>query len=116
MIWIGWPTVNADRTCLASVLFALLHDVMVIVAERLPVGSIPEQLLIATMRHLVVNDQADAARVRLRRAVHVQVAWVEQTTFLALDAELVPRLPQEVGTLTTPLGVIAALASRRSCG
>jgi hypothetical protein len=48
------------------VLGALCRDVVVIVAERFPVLAIPEQGLVSSMWDLVVDDEANAARVGLR--------------------------------------------------
>lgn len=93
-----------------AVLLALRRDVVVIVAERFPVRSIPEQTLITAVRHDVVDDQADAAGVGLRRAIHAHRAGVEQAPRLALAAELIVRLGEEVSPCLLPCPCVSALA------
>lgn len=110
MIGVSRSTINADSTSLATVFLALLDDVVIIVAERLPIAPIPEQALVAAVRCDVVDHQADAARVGLYAAVGMHGAGVEQTSLPALYTEQVLRLREEVGALMFPLGVVAALA------
>lgn len=95
-----------------TMFLALRCDVVVVVAERFPIRSIPEQRLIATMRRDVVHDQPDAARICLRRSVHPNRAGIEQPTCPALHTELVGLLGKEDGPSLLPFPCVAALTGR----
>jgi hypothetical protein len=64
-VQIDRSAINADCARLVSVFLALLHNVMVVMAEGLPVDALPEQALIPSVQNDTVDDQTDAARVRL---------------------------------------------------
>lgn len=106
----GEPSVRIHVVVEASDLFLLLRDVVVVVAEGLPVLAIPEELAVASVRDDVIHDEAKAAGVGLGRAVLAHGAWVEQATRPALQAESVLGFGEEVGPGSLPPAVIAALA------
>jgi hypothetical protein len=62
MIANGSPIYTDGTLGLGVLFFPLLGDVMMVVAEGLPIRSFPEQRLVTTVRHDVVDPQADAAR------------------------------------------------------
>lgn len=93
-------------------LFGLLHDVMVIRAERLPVRPIPEQAFVAVVALDVVDDQVHTPWVALQLACHRQVTRVQQANLFTSTTELVVRLSEEVGALALPAAGLVPLAAR----
>lgn len=109
------PTIHADRSLLRpTMLEALLHDVVVVVAERLPVRPVPEQLLVTPVRYLVVDHQADATRVKLEAAIHAERAGVETADGLAHSAELIARLGEIRRTGALPCCSVSALGATQA--
>jgi len=105
------PTVDVNRAFLgAAMLKPLDDDIVIVVAERFPVRAIPEQRLVAAVRNLMVDHEADAARVGLDAAVHPHRARVEQAALSALHAEGVRWIGKERRPRLLPCSAIASIA------
>jgi hypothetical protein len=103
------PTIQACAATHFAMLFLLLRDVVVVWAKGLPVGAIPEQFLIAFVRHYVVNDQVHPPRVRLQRPIRSEAAGIQNSMSLTATAKLVAGLREEDGAGPLPLRRISTV-------
>jgi hypothetical protein len=80
----------------------LLHDVVVVGAQGLPIRPIPKPHWIAMVALDVVDHQMHAPWIALQLTCHCQVTRVQQACLLTSTTELIVRLRKEVGTFALP--------------
>lgn len=94
MTRIKWPAISPTRIREAVHFLTLLDHIMMIRAQRLQIGRIPEQFRIASMRHHMVDNQKAAPLAWLPFTSCCQRSVIDDASLSAVAAE---RFDREMG-------------------